>query len=429
MATMSDAPGSFVDPLRGKRVTVGVTGSIAAYKAVELVRLLQLAGAEVEVILSEAATEFVGAATFEGLLGRRVHQEMFTPAGGELHVELGRRSEAIVVAPATADTLARMAAGRASDLLTATVLSARCPIWVAPAMHPNMWSHPATGRHVATLQRDGVTFLGPVFGAVASGDEGVGRLLEPALILQALREGLTSRAALTGVHVVVTAGPTEEPIDAVRFLSNRSSGKMGYAIARALVGRGARVTLLSGPVAAAAPSGCEVRRVQTALELEEALLLVLGPGLTGAQAVVMAAAVADVRPRRAAPDKLEKAQLSELELEANPDILAGLGARRSGPWPLLIGFALETGADPHVLARARLKRERKRVDLVVANAAGESLGLETNRVFLVTAGGAQSLPTQSKAEVAAQIADWLQSELQVRTDEAARGSRGEAQQP
>jgi len=394
------------------RVTLGVTGSVAAYKAVQLLRLLQQAGAEVEIILSERATEFVGAATFEGLLGKSVRQSMFVAdSPGEAHVALAKRSDLILIAPATADTLAKLASGRASDLLSATVLCACCPVWVAPAMHPQMWANAATADNVRKL-RDvyGVKFIGPEFGAVASGDLGLGRMSEPELIVQTLFANQRSQDLL-GRHLVITAGPTEEPLDPVRFLGNRSSGKTGYALAAAARARGAQVTLISGPVHLDPPANARLIQVKTALEMQTQLDSVLGADLTLADAVIMAAAVADFRPAVEATEKLKRSEALSLNLEPNPDIIQSIAKRRRGPMPLLVAFALETGTDAQLLEHARHKLTSKGVDLICANLAKDALGQDTTRAFFVTAEGASEVPLSSKHELAARLLDRVVASL------------------
>lgn len=404
--TSLGAPGSLV----GQRILLAVTGSIAAYKAVLLFRLLQKAGAELEVLLTESATRFVGAATFRGL-GATVHTDMFS-APGELHVALGQRVDLLLVAPATADALARLRLGRADDLLTATALCLRGRLMLAPAMHPRMWHAPAVQENVTILQQRGAELIGPVTGEVASGDVGMGRMAEPERIVDAVAQGVATDVSLAGQHLVVTAGPTSEPIDPVRFLTNSSSGKMGFAIAAQAARRGARVTLIAGPVSQPTPPGVTRIDVGTTLEMRRALWSALGDDLSGADALVMSAAVADYRPRETAEHKLKRDGHSlQLELVPNPDLLAEIGAARTGLRPLLVGFALETGDDASLAAQARDKLERKGVDLVVANAAQESLGRDDNRVLLVTDVETTPLPTLPKDAVARQIIDWLRARL------------------
>jgi phosphopantothenoylcysteine decarboxylase/phosphopantothenate--cysteine ligase len=399
--------------LTGKTIVLGVTGSIAAFKAAILARLLVKEGAEVEVVLTKRGQAFVGAATFAGLTSHPASSDMFDPrSAGETHVSLTARADLIVIAPATADVIARLAQGRADDLLTATALCARQPIVIAPAMHPAMWSNPATVRNVSQLKADGrVTFVGPERGEVASGDEGEGRMSEPGQIVQAVRR-LLSKPDLLGKHVVVTAGPTVEDIDPVRFLTNRSSGKMGYAIATAAFERGAKVTLISGPTALRPPPGVNLIPVRGALEMQSAIDRLLGDDMTGADAVVMAAAVADYRLTEVATEKLKRDRDEmTLHLVKNPDIIADIGKRRTRPTPVLVGFAVETADDARLVDLARDKLKRKRVDLVVANHAAESLGRDDNRVWLVTTTDAELITTAPKSVVADSILDRLASKL------------------
>jgi phosphopantothenoylcysteine decarboxylase/phosphopantothenate--cysteine ligase len=393
---------------------LGVTGSIAAYKAAMLARLLVKEGAEVHVLLSEAAHHFVGPATFAGITGRPIATDMFSPlAGGESHVTLASRSDLIVIAPATADTLSRLAAGRADDGITAAVLCARCPVLVAPAMHPNMWSHPATQRNVAELTRQGrVERVGPVAGEVASGDVGEGRFVDPEVLLERVVARLGESTALAGHHLVITAGPTQEALDPVRYLTNRSSGKMGYALAERAAARGARVTLVSGPVSLATPAGVQRVNVDSALAMQATLAELLR-GQPGVSAIVMAAAVADYRPRELSATKLKKsASTATLELVKNPDLLGELGAARHDSAPVLVGFALETGTDGEVLAYAQRKLAEKRVDLIVANAAESALEGDTTRAALVRATGSSDFIASSKRELAERILDEVAQLLQ-----------------
>ena len=400
------AAGSVLD---GKTIVLGVTGSIAAFKAATLARLLVKEGAQVEVVLTARGKAFVGSATFAGLTSHAASYDMFDPRStGETHVSLTARADLIVIAPATADILARLAQGRADDLLTATALCARQPVVVAPAMHPAMWSHPATQRNVAQLKTDGrVTFVGPECGEVASLDQGEGRMSEPEQIVATIRR-LLSKPDLLGRHIVVTAGPTVEDIDPVRFITNRSSGKMGYAIAERALQRGARVTLISGPTALRVPEGATLVAVRGAVEMKSALEDALGETLDGADALVMAAAVADYRMAEVAPCKLKRERDNvTLELIKNPDLLAEIGQKRVNPTPVLVGFAVETAADDELVKLARNKLNRKRVDIVVANHAAQSLGRDDNRVWLVTPTDAELVTTAPKAFVAEAILDHL----------------------
>jgi phosphopantothenoylcysteine decarboxylase/phosphopantothenate--cysteine ligase len=408
----SQLPAANRQALCGRRVILCVTGSIAAYKACELTRLLVKQGANVRIVMTKAATEFVGKATFSAITQQPVLTEMFGGNDvGESHVTLSAAADLVLVAPATADVLARLAQGRADDLVTATALCSRCPLLIAPAMHPGMWSHPATQRNVQQLRDDGrAIFVGPVEGAVASGDVGFGRFADPVNIFDAVVAALTPQD-LAGRHVVVTAGPTVEDLDPVRFLSNRSSGKMGYAIAREASLRGAKVTLVSGPVSLPCPTGVTRIEVRSALEMKGVLWAVLGEGFKQADALIMAAAVGDFRFSTIYSQKLKRdTPIALPPLEGNPDILAEIGAARKHTRPLLVGFALETDAD-HLVELAQKKLDAKHVDAVVANLAGESLGLDENTVTIVSATASERLAALPKAEVAARVLDWTAKSL------------------
>jgi phosphopantothenoylcysteine decarboxylase/phosphopantothenate--cysteine ligase len=412
--------------LAGRRITVGVTGSIAAYKAAIVVRLLLGEGARVRVVMTASAERFVGAATFAGLTGEPVLTDLFDPgANGEPHVTIAGATDLLLVAPATADFLARLATGRADDLLTATALCARCPVLVAPAMHPAMWSNAATQRNVATLGRDGhVELAGPADGEVASGETGVGRMLEPEDIVGRVAARLGPRD-LAGRHLVVTAGPTVEDIDPVRFVGNRSSGKMGFALAEQASRRGARVTLVAGPVALATPRGVDRLDVRSALEMRAAVWEALGPTLAAADALLMCAAVGDYRPERALPAKLKRGKSGDLTLKLvqNPDILAEVGRARKKPGPLLIGFAVETGTDQEIVRYAREKLRSKRVDVVVANHAAESMGLDDNRVLVVGEQTVDAPGVLPKRAVADRVLDWVAGRLAEKRQPARRSTR------
>jgi phosphopantothenoylcysteine decarboxylase/phosphopantothenate--cysteine ligase len=392
-------------PARKPTVVLGVTGSIAAYKAAEVARLLVKGGARVIPVLTRSATEFVGAQTFSGLTGERVHVSMWD-APGELHVSLASEADLVLVVPATADFLARLADGRADDLLAATVLCARGPVMVAPAMHPRMWSHPAVQRNVATLASDArVELVGPVEGEVASGDVGMGRMADPAHIAERALARVGPRD-LEPLHVVVTAGPTCEDLDPVRFLGNRSTGKMGFAIAQRAARRGAFVTLIAGPVQLPTPAGVKRIDVRSALEMQAALRTALGEGFGEADILVMSAAVGDYRPARTSSTKLKRsAEPSTLELAPNPDLLADIGSRRRGREPVLVGFAVETETPDRLVANALGKLQAKRVDLVVANHASDSFGRDDNVVTLVSTSGAETLPRTDKGKLADRILD------------------------
>jgi phosphopantothenoylcysteine decarboxylase / phosphopantothenate---cysteine ligase len=415
----STLPGDIgVEPrgIAGRHVTLCVTGSVAAYKAVQVARLFLAEGATVDVVLTRGAREFVGAATFAGITGRRVYSEMFDPElEGEPHVALAKKSDVVLVAPATADVLARMAEGRADDLLTALVLCSNCPVLVAPAMHPTMWGHPATQRNLATLAADGrVGLIGPVEGPVASGDVGLGRMAEPDVIVGETI-GRISGGSLKGRRILITAGPTAEDIDPVRYLGNRSSGKMGFAIAERAAQRGAEVTLIAGPVSLPAPLGVTRIDVRSAEAMRSALWQKLGSDLAGTDALIMAAAVADYRPRTASPDKLRRQSDGlSLDLVPNPDLLAEIGHARKGDLPVLVGFALETATDEKTVASARSKLMSKRVDIVVANRAEESLGRDDTRVLLVGVRTCEVIERTSKRIAADRLLDRVSAELEQR---------------
>ena len=380
-----------------KRVLLIVGGGIAAYKACELIRLLRRAGHEVRCVLTDGGAHFVTAMTLAALSEDQVYTSLWDLKDeAEMgHIQLSREADLVVVAPATADLLARMAAGQAGDLATTVLLATDKPVLVAPAMNVRMWLHPATRRNVARLREDGVTILEPDVGAMACGEHGPGRLPEPAAILRAIERALAPRARpLAGRHAVVTAGPTHEPIDPVRYLANRSSGKQGFVIAGALAALGARVTLVAGPVALPTPPGVDRQDVATALEMADAVARALP-----ADVAVLVAAVADWRVETAAAGKIKKAGAPPtLTLVENPDILATLARAPDRP-RLLIGFAAETS---DVLTHAAAKRARKGADWIVANdVSGNVMGGERNAVHLVTAEGVESwedLPKQAVAD-------------------------------
>jgi phosphopantothenoylcysteine decarboxylase/phosphopantothenate--cysteine ligase len=387
-----------------------VTGSVAAYKAVELARLLRKAGASVLPVMSASAVRFVGPQTFAGITGERVQTDMWDPKfAGEIHVQIAERADVVAVVPATADVLARLAQGRSDDLVTAVALCARGPVIAAPAMHPRMWAHPATQRNVSELGAQArVTLVGPVNGEVASGDIGLGRMAEAETIAAAIAEALSPARDLADLHIVVTAGPTLEDIDPVRFIGNRSSGRMGFAVAERAAARGAEVTLIAGPVTLSSPAGVRRIDVRGAGAMRTALWQALGPKLDGADALVMAAAVADYRPVEASRVKLKKEEQStRLELIRNPDLLAEVGNARSGQRPALIGFAVETDGGDALVASARKKLAAKRVDLVVANPASEAFGGDGNRATLVAEKAVRPLPVMSKLSLADVLLDEL----------------------
>lgn len=390
------------------RIAVGVGAGIAAFKAAVLVRELQRRGADVRVIMTPSATRFIGAATFTGLTGKPAIVDLWDASyPGEVHVEIGAWADALVVAPATANLLARAATGMADDALLATISCAGCPVLYAPAMHERMWRSPATQRAIRTLQTDGAVLVGPVAGQLASGDTGMGRMAEPDAIADALeavldrRRGVQSPAAdLQGTSVLISAGPTVEDIDPVRYISNRSSGRMGLALAAAARDRGARVILVCGPISITPPEGVEVVHVRTAREMHAAVF----GAVERADAVIMTAAVADYRPLRAEDTKIKKKdERMRIELVKNPDILRDLGEARGGrKHPVLIGFAMETN---DLLAYARRKLVTKKCDLIVANEAAVGFGGDDNQATLVSLGGDDRLPKMSKLELAHRILD------------------------
>jgi phosphopantothenoylcysteine decarboxylase/phosphopantothenate--cysteine ligase len=383
--------------LPGTHILLGVTGSIAAFKAVILLRELTRQGAEVTVCLTEHAARFVGPLTFRTLSGRPVLSDLFDPQSDDAveHVALAERAAALVVAPATANLLAKAAHGVADDFLTTLLLAARCPVLMAPAMDGGMWDHPAVVANVASLRQRGVTVMEPDAGALASGLAGRGRLPEPDAIVEALLRVLTPVQDLAGDRVLVTAGPTREPIDPVRFITNRSSGKMGYRIAAAARRRGADVTLVSGPTGLTPPAGTLFVPVESAEEMREAVL----QHLAGATIVIKAAAVADYRVRDQAAQKIKGKRELTLELVPNPDILAEVASRKTGAF--VVGFAAETN---DVAKNAQAKLESKGIDLLVANdVSRQDIGFdaEDNEVLLVDRwGGADALPRMRKEAVA-----------------------------
>lgn len=402
----------------GKRIVVGVGGGIAAYKSCAIIRSFTESGHHVRVIPTESALEFVGRATFEALSGSPVHTGVFSDVPAVPHVRLGQEADLVVIAPATADLMARAVSGRADDLLTATLLTARCPVVFAPAMHTEMWEHPATVANVATLRERGVTVIEPASGRLTGKDTGAGRLPEPDEIV-GLASLLLERADalprdLEGRKVLVSAGGTREPLDPVRFLGNRSSGKQGYAIARLAAQRGAQVTLVSGYTSALdAPAAVEIVDVKTAEDMRVAV----AKHASGCDAVVMAAAVADFRPTTIVSSKIKKGaeEPDSIALTRNADILAGLvQSRRSGEIDastVIVGFAAETGdAGGDVLSYARAKLRRKGCDLLVVNAVGEDKAFEVdhNDGWLLGADGAESaLEHGSKALMASRVLDAL----------------------
>ncbi|GAB4108125.1 MAG: bifunctional phosphopantothenoylcysteine decarboxylase/phosphopantothenate--cysteine ligase CoaBC [Acidobacteriota bacterium] len=390
------------------KAILAVTGCIAAYKAPLILRLLQQAGVEIFPVMTRSAQQFLGAKTLEALSGHPVVTEMFPPDTPEIeHISLARRADLLLVAPATANILAKFAAGIADDFLSTLYLSTTTPVMVAPAMNVEMWHHPATVRNLAILRERGVEVVDPGSGYQACGEVGEGRLADPEVVAAAALRRLRARASLEGIRVLVTAGPTVEDVDAVRFLSNRSSGRMGFAVAREAALRGARVTLVSGPVQLHDPPGVEVIRVRSAAEMAAAVL----ERFPSVDVVVKAAAVADYRPSAPVAGKLKKSAAPlKLELEPTLDILARLGAEKTRQ--ILVGFAAEADG---LLDYAREKLQRKNLDLVVANdirAADSGFGSDWNRcVFIDRSGEAEELPLIPKQEVAARLWDRIEQRL------------------
>jgi phosphopantothenoylcysteine decarboxylase/phosphopantothenate--cysteine ligase len=395
----------------GPRVVLGVGGGIAAYKACEVLRQLTESGHSVQVVPTSAASRFVGTATFEALSGNPVHTEVFDNVSEVPHVRIGQHADLVLVVPATADLLAKAAHGLADDLLTNTLLTARCPVMMVPAMHTEMWEHAATEANVATLRARGVVVTEPASGRLTGADTGKGRLADPSEIVDLARLLLARPDALprdlAGLRVVVSAGGTREPLDPVRYLGNRSSGKQGYALARTAAQRGALVTLVSAhTVALPPPAGADLLRVGTADELRETMHAVS----PDAHIVVMAAAVADFRPTDRAEYKIKKSDRDPdpISLTRNPDILAELVTART-PGQVIVGFAAETGdSGADVLEHARAKLKRKGCDLLVVNAVGEgkAFEMEDNAGWLLSADGAErSIELGSKASMASDIWD------------------------
>lgn len=399
------------------RVVLGVSGGIAAYKACDVLRSLTETGHHVDVVPTESALRFVGSATFEALSGNPVTDGVFSDVPSVRHVRLGQQADLVLVVPATADLMARMAHGNADDLLTATLLTAHCPVAIAPAMHTEMWEHPATQANVATLRERGVTVIGPAIGRLTGKDTGPGRLAEPneiADLARLLIERPTALPAdLAGLNVVVTAGGTRESLDPVRFLTNRSSGKQGYAIARVAAARGANVTMIAANVDFPEPAGAQVVRVSSAEQLSDAVRREMG----SADVIVMAAAVSDFRPAAYSDSKIKKsdAKPQAIELTKNPDILVGLvKSRAAGDIPAdctIVGFAAETGDSQHTVEEyGRAKLARKGADVMVVNSvgAGGAFEADTNSGWILDADDAdEPIEHGSKYALAAQLWDHI----------------------
>ncbi|MEO8845790.1 MAG: bifunctional phosphopantothenoylcysteine decarboxylase/phosphopantothenate--cysteine ligase CoaBC [Kofleriaceae bacterium] len=411
-------------------MVVGVAGGIAAYKAAELVRLFDKAGAIVDVAMTPRAQHFITPMTFQALTRRPVFTDLFSLTDEEKigHIQLADAADIVVIAPATADIIARMAAGMTDDAVTAIALATRAPVLLAPSMNVNMWNHVLTQRNLATLRDVAkVQIVAPGDGFLACGWTGPGRLAEPADIAEATAHVLSAQD-LAGVKVVVTAGPTYEAIDPVRFVGNRSSGKMGAAIAAAAQRRGAEVRLIFGPSGVAPPIGVQTSHVESAAQLQWAL----ENAVKDADVVVMTAAVADYRPAKVADQKLKRGAIGSkmsIDLVANPDLLAALGQKRKGKTPLLVGFAAETH---DVVANAKAKLASKKCDLVVANDVaepGSGFAVDTNHVQLVDASGVTDVPPGPKAEVAHRILDKIVELRSLRSGAQAPGTSRTARGP
>jgi phosphopantothenoylcysteine decarboxylase/phosphopantothenate--cysteine ligase len=393
--------------LTGKHILLGVTGGIAAYKSAELVRQLRLSGAVVRVVMTTAAVEFITPLTLQALSGNPVHTDLLDPAAEAAmgHIELARWADALLVAPATADFIARVAEGRANDLLAAVCLACDAPVAVAPAMNRAMWENPATGENLATLQTRNIRVLGPAEGLQACGETGPGRMLEPEELVAGL-SGMFHTGVLAGRRVLVTAGPTREAIDPVRYLSNHSSGRMGFAVATAAAEAGAAVTLISGPVSLATPAGVQRIDVESAADMYAAVM----QAVTVADIFISVAAVADYRPATVAPQKLKKESAeNSLDLIRNPDILAAVAALPDAPFTA--GFAAETEA---VETHAQAKRLAKGVDMIAANRVGAGLGFdsEENALHVFWEAGEQVLPVTGKGKLARQLLDLVAEQFQ-----------------
>lgn len=384
---------------RPPRILLGVSGGIAAYKSPDLVRRLRERGAEVQVVMTAGATQFVTPLTFQAVSGREVRTSLWdTSAEAAMgHIELARWADLVLVAPATAELLAKLAHGRADDLLTTLCLATAAPVWVAPAMNQQMWANRATQDNIATLQARGVTVLGPASGEQACGETGEGRMLEPAELAGMVLGALAAARPLAGCKFVVSAGPTRERIDPVRYISNRSSGKMGYAVAQAAREAGAEVVLVSGPVSLAAPAGVTRVMVESASEMHDAVRA----ALDGADVYVGAAAIADYQLAAVAPQKIKKgAQTMTLQLVKAPDVLASVAGRK--PRPFVVGFAAET---EDVEANARAKLAAKQLDLIAANRVGDGMAFDQddNALLLLWHGGSETLGRSGKLELARRL--------------------------
>ena len=392
--------------LAGKRIVLGVTGGVAAYKAAELARLLVKAGARVDVVLTEAGAHFVGAATFQAITGHAVWSDLWDARmpNGMAHIDLSRGADAILIAPASADTMARLAQGRSDDLLTTLCLARDCPLLVAPAMNRQMWENLATQRNVAQIRADGVQVLGPAAGEQACGEVGEGRMLEPEALFDALVYFFQPKK-LAGRRVLLTAGPTFEPLDPVRGITNSSSGKMGFSLARACAEAGAVVTVVAGPSSQPTPHGVLRINVQSALEMREAVLAQLPTDI-----FIAVAAVADYRPAATVPHKIKKqADTLTVELTKNPDILAEVAGMDKPPF--CVGFAAES---QDLAEYAEGKRRAKKLPLVVGNLVQNGLGGDSNQVTLFADNGVYPLPAADKLTIARSIVNHIAGLLEVK---------------
>jgi phosphopantothenoylcysteine decarboxylase/phosphopantothenate--cysteine ligase len=411
-------------PLQGRHVLLGVTGGIAAYKSCELVRRLRDLGCSVQVVMTEGALRFVGAASFQALSGRPVFSDLWDPSvrNGMPHIDLSREADGILVAPASASFMSRLAYGHSTDLLTTLCIAREVPLWVAPAMNRQMWENPAVAQTASVLLEQGVRLWGPGLGEQACGEVGPGRMLEPDALIERLmaalqnvptRNAIPLRGLLQGRRVILTAGPTFEPIDPVRGITNRSSGQMGYALANACVQAGADVTLISGPVSLACPEGARLVNVTTARDMAaavDAALSNVGPK----DLFFGVAAVADWRPESASGHKIKKGDgtdLSTLKWVENPDILAGVGHRSADCRPYTVGFAAETESGESLTALLEPKRARKRADLIIGNAVQDSLGQTEAQIVLCSGEGVSACERAPKSELAAQIIQWVAARL------------------
>lgn len=392
--------------LTSKNIVVGVTGSIAAYKSADLVRKLKEAGANVRVVMSKHAKEFITPLTMQAVSGNPIHDDLFdlTAEAAMGHIELARWADLILIAPATADMMAKLVIGQADSLLTTLCLATSAPVALAPAMNQAMWRHPQTQANQETLYSNGIHFFGPEAGSQACGDTGPGRMMEPADLVEKINQ-LFSNDLLSGKRVLITAGPTQEAIDPIRYLSNRSSGKMGYALAVAAKEAGASVTLISGPVALMPPKGVATQQVTSALEMHAAVM----EQIAKTDIFIAVAAVADYRPATLATQKMKKTEGDlELTLTRNPDIVAAVGQLQQKPY--IIGFAAET---ENLTSNAKLKRQRKNMNMIVANqiSADNGMGCDENAVIVITEQEETILPKMAKTKLATKLIELMANDL------------------